>query len=58
MKLTNRGWFVAGFVSALALMLAFYVMNHIWWTPTGYCWGSVNDCLNALNLQPSVVPGK
>lgn len=58
MRITPRGYFVAGFVSALALVLAFYVMSHVYWTPTGYCWGSVNECFTTLNEHLSVAPGK
>lgn len=54
MKVTPRGYFVAGFVSALALVLAFYVMSHIYWTPTGYCWGSFDECLNNLTKSSTI----
>jgi hypothetical protein len=46
MKLTNRGWFVVGFVSALLLMGLIEISTNLWWTQNGYCWGEMLECLN------------
>ena len=44
MKLTNRGWFVLGFVAALALIGLTWAIGNIHWVGNGYCWGSFNEC--------------
>jgi hypothetical protein len=46
MKLTNRGWFVVGFVSALLLLGLIEISTNLWWTQNGYCWGQMTECLN------------
>lgn len=46
MKLTNRGWFLAGFMVALLLVALFQIAGNLWWTPNGYCWGEMSECLN------------
>jgi len=42
--ITSRGWFVIGFLSAIALYAGLYLMGHIWYTETGYCWGTMVEC--------------
>lgn len=37
---------VVGFIAgAVMLVAAYYVVNHIWWTGTSYCWGSSQKCI-------------
>lgn len=42
--ITPRGWFVFGFATALALIGAEYVLSHIWFVGTHYCWGTFEHC--------------
>jgi hypothetical protein len=44
-KYVNRRRWVAFIVVGIPLLiLAFYVINHIWWTTNGYCWGTPEKC--------------
>lgn len=45
MKLTKRGKRVRAVAILAGIILIYYVINHIWWTPTGYCWGTATECL-------------
>ena len=45
MKLTKRGKRVRAIAILLGLVAIYYIVNHIWWTGTGYCWGSIDKCV-------------
>ena len=44
-NITKRGWFVLGFVCALLVLVAFWLMGHFWVNEGGICWGSMADCM-------------
>ena len=33
------------FIGIPALLVSYYVLNHIWWTNAHYCWGSAAKCV-------------
>lgn len=45
MKLTRRGRIVRAFLIGAALALALWGAGHIWYTDTGYCIGSMSECV-------------
>lgn len=45
MKLTPRGYFVAGFVSALLIGALWYLTSHIWILDGAYCLDTLTACL-------------
>jgi hypothetical protein len=45
MKLTRRGKVVVTILAIAALIAGYWVESHIWWTATGYCWGSMERCV-------------
>jgi hypothetical protein len=48
MKLTKRGKRVRAIAILLGLVAIYYIVNHIWWTGTGYCWGSIDKCVGGF----------
>jgi hypothetical protein len=48
MKLTKRGKRVRAIAILLGLIAIYYIVNNIWWTGTGYCWGNINECVGGL----------
>jgi len=48
MKLTKRGKRARAIAILLGLVAIYYIVNHIWWTGTGYCWGSINKCVGGF----------
>ena len=44
-KYVIRRKVVFGALILIGLICAFYVVNHIWWTGTGYCWGTAEKCV-------------
>jgi hypothetical protein len=45
MKLTPRGYFVAGFLTALAIGALWYITSHIWFLDGAYCLNTLENCL-------------
>jgi len=45
MRLTKRGRVVVALAILLALAGAVMVSANLWWTGSGYCWGSLNSCM-------------
>jgi hypothetical protein len=45
MKITPRGYFVAGFLSALMLGALWYFTSHFWWIGDTPCLGTLTQCL-------------
>ena len=41
-RLTRRGKIVLGLILAIAI---YYVATHIWLTPAGYCFDTIDACL-------------
>jgi hypothetical protein len=33
------------FIGIPLLIVAYYLMSHIWWTGTSYCWGTMEKCV-------------
>ncbi len=48
MKLTKRGKRVRAIAILIGLIAIYYIVNNIWWTGTGYCWGSIDKCVGGL----------
>jgi hypothetical protein len=48
MKLTKRGKRVRAIAILLGLVAIYFIVNHIWWTGTGYCWGDINKCVGGF----------
>jgi len=44
MKLNKRGYFVLGFVCALAFLGMWQVVTHLYWVGDHYCWGTFESC--------------
>ena len=45
-KFVRRRRVVAFIVVGIPLLIAaYYLVNHVWWTGTGYCWGDSVKCL-------------
>lgn len=40
----RRRWFF-GAIAVIAFAVLSAVVSHIWWTPTGYCWGDMMECM-------------
>jgi hypothetical protein len=47
MKLTKRGRIVLIYTPAALALLALivWISSHLWWTGTGYCIGTMLECL-------------
>jgi hypothetical protein len=45
MKLTKRGRRVRAILILAAIAVIYYVSGHLWWTGSGYCWGTAAECL-------------
>lgn len=49
MKLTKRGERVFAtllVIAGVALLIGVYqVIGNLWWTGSGYCWGSMVECM-------------
>jgi hypothetical protein len=45
MKLTKRGKRVRAISIVLALALVYWVSGQVWWTPNGYCFGEMAECV-------------
>jgi hypothetical protein len=45
MRLNRRGRIVRAILIGLALALALWVAGNVWHTPTGYCIGSMSECV-------------
>lgn len=45
MKVTPRGYFVAGFLTALLLGAIWYLTSHIWIIDGAYCLNTLTQCL-------------
>ena len=43
--ITPLGWFVLGFLSALLVLVAFWLMGHFWVNEGGICIGSMAQCM-------------
>jgi len=41
----RRRWVAFILIGIPALILSYYIVNHIWWTGTGYCFGSMIQCV-------------
>lgn len=48
MKLTKRGKRVRAVAIVLGFIAIYYISSHVWWTPTGYCLGTIDKCLGGL----------
>jgi len=48
MKLTKRGKRVRTIAILLGLVAIYFIVNHIWWTGTNYCWGNIDKCIGGL----------
>jgi hypothetical protein len=35
-------------LAIVGLIAAYYLVNHIWWTGSGYCWGDMIKCEGGL----------
>jgi hypothetical protein len=44
-KYVIRRRIVFGTLAIVGFIAAFYLVNHIWWTGTGYCWGTSEKCI-------------
>jgi hypothetical protein len=44
-KYVIRRRIVFGTLGVIAFIAAFYIVNHIWWTGNGYCWGTSEKCI-------------
>lgn len=44
-RLTKRGKRVRAILILLAIVAYYYLVSHIWWTGTGYCWGTGIECM-------------
>jgi hypothetical protein len=44
MKLTRRGKQVRAVLILALIVGAYFVATHLWWTPSGYCWGTMESC--------------
>jgi hypothetical protein len=44
MKLTKRGKRVRAVLILAGIIALYYVSTHLWWTGTGYCWGTITEC--------------
>ena len=49
MKLTPRGHFVAGFLTALFIGAIWYLTSHIWYIGGEYCIQTLEHCLMEVN---------
>ena len=45
MRLNKKQRRIRAVLILAAIVAAFYIMGHIWWTDSGYCWGSAVECL-------------
>ena len=45
MKLTRKGKIAVGILILLGALALVYISTHIWWTGSGYCFGSAVKCL-------------
>ncbi len=46
MKLTKRGRIVVALLTTLAITGIYYIATHIWWDGSGWCFGTVIECLD------------
>jgi len=44
----RRRWVVFIFIGIPLLVISYYLVNHIWWTGTGYCWGTMQKCVGGF----------
>ena len=44
-KYVRRRRIVSIIIGAVVLVIAYYLINHIWWTGNGYCWGTMEKCV-------------
>jgi hypothetical protein len=44
MRLTKRGKRARAILIVAGLALLWWVSGNVWWTETGYCFGSVGEC--------------
>jgi len=47
-KYVVRRRVVASIIAIAVTYGAVEVITHLWWTPAGYCWGSVEKCEGGL----------
>jgi len=45
MKLNKKQRRVRAVLILAAIVAVFYTIGHVWWTDSGYCWGSAAECL-------------
>ena len=45
MKLTKRSKQVRAVAIVFGIWIIFLVATHLWWTGSGYCWGSLTECV-------------
>jgi len=52
MKLTRRGRVVRAIVLITGAILALaFISSRVWYTPAGYCIGSMSECVGILNCE-------
>ena len=44
-KYVIRRRVVFGTLALVGIIAAYYLVNHIWWTGNGYCWGTSEKCI-------------
>ena len=44
-KYVIRRRIVFGTLAVVGIIAAYYLVNHIWWTGIGYCWGDSVKCI-------------
>jgi len=45
MKLTKRGKRVRAIAIFIGIWAIYMIATHLWWTGSGYCWGSMVECV-------------
>ena len=43
--ITKRGKRVRAIVIVIAIWVIWQVAVNLWWTGTGFCWGSMTECV-------------
>jgi hypothetical protein len=43
-KYVVRRRVVFGVAALIGIIAAYYLVNHIWWTGNGWCWGDIYKC--------------
>jgi hypothetical protein len=47
-KYVIRRRVVFGALGLIGLVAAYYLVNHIWWTGSSFCWGDMQKCVGGF----------